>query len=94
MCANDVEKVLPAIFGKEALYIPYIDPGYVLFKEVEKQIKLYREAHGFDPKVILLQNHGIFVSSDSEEEVRKIYDEILMSIDRKESFAFAESGGA
>jgi NAD(P)-dependent dehydrogenase (short-subunit alcohol dehydrogenase family)/rhamnose utilization protein RhaD (predicted bifunctional aldolase and dehydrogenase) len=81
MCANDAEKVWPAIFGEDALYIPYIDPGYILFKEVEKQIKLYRAAHGFDPKVILLQNHGIFVSSDSVDEVREIYDRILKSID-------------
>ncbi|HLW07060.1 MAG TPA: SDR family NAD(P)-dependent oxidoreductase [Marinilabiliaceae bacterium] len=80
MCANDVEKFLSPIFGEDALYIPYIDPGYILFKEVQRKIEAYREKHGSDPKVILLQNHGIFVSSDSVEEVRVIYDRILTSI--------------
>lgn len=80
MCANNVEKYVSPIFGDDALYIPYIDPGYVLFKEVQRKIEAYREKHGSDPKVILLQNHGIFVSSDSVEEVRNIYDRILTSI--------------
>ena len=35
MCAQDVEQVTKKLFGDEALYIPYIDPGYILFKEVE-----------------------------------------------------------
>lgn len=80
MSANDVEKVVVAIFGEDALYIPYIDPGYILFKEVEQQIKDYRKIKGFDPKVILLQNHGIFVSSDSVDEVRSVYDQVLSGI--------------
>lgn len=80
MCSNDVEKYLSPIFGEDALYIPYIDPGYILFKEVQRKIEAYREKHGVDPKVILLQNHGIFVSSDSVDAVRVIYDRILTSI--------------
>ncbi|MGQ1947653.1 SDR family NAD(P)-dependent oxidoreductase [Geofilum sp. OHC36d9] len=80
MSANDVEKVFVSIFGEDALYIPYIDPGYVLFKEVEQQIKDYRKIKGYDPKVILLQNHGIFVASDSVDEVRFIYDQVLSDI--------------
>ena len=82
MCSNDVEKQLVPLFGEDALYIPYIDPGYILFKEVEKQILAYRASKGKEPKVILLQNHGIFVGSDSIDEIKTIYTDVLNKIER------------
>lgn len=82
MCGNDVEKLIVPLFGADALYIPYTDPGYVLFKEVEDKVKDFRSKKGFDPKVILLQNHGIFVSADTTQEVVDLYDEIIASIEK------------
>ena len=80
MCANDVEKYIEPIFGTDTIYIPYIDPGYILFKEVDKQIEKYRAENGADPKVILLQNHGIFVSANTIEEIEDIYTKIIENI--------------
>ena len=65
MCANNVESDLRRLFGDKALYIPYTDPGYVLFKLVEESIVAYRTAHGAEPQVIWLQNHGIFVAANT-----------------------------
>ena len=82
MCGNEVEKFIEPLFGADSLYIPYIDPGYILFKEVEAKIKEFRANKGSDPKVILLQNHGIFVSADTTQEVIDIYDEIIAKIEK------------
>lgn len=82
MCGNDVEKHIEPLFGADALYIPYTDPGYILFKEVETKVKDFRQKKGFDPKVILLQNHGIFVSADTTQEVIDMYDEIIANIEK------------
>ncbi|HKK68166.1 MAG TPA: SDR family NAD(P)-dependent oxidoreductase, partial [Bacteroidales bacterium] len=41
-----------------------------------------RSEKGYDPKVILLQNHGIFVSADTTQEVIDIYDTIMESIEK------------
>jgi len=68
------------LFGEEALYIQYTDPGYILFKEVEEQLKVYREKTGRDPAIILLQNHGIFVSAETTMEIRKIYEEVFAKL--------------
>ncbi|MDX1286150.1 MAG: SDR family NAD(P)-dependent oxidoreductase, partial [Draconibacterium sp.] len=38
---------------------------------------------GYDPKVILLQNHGIFVSADTTQEITAIYDEIITNIEKE-----------
>ncbi len=77
LCGNRAEEMVPGIFGPDALYIPYTDPGYTLFKEIEKQLEAYRAKHKKDPSVILIQNHGIFVGADSTAEIRRIYDGIF-----------------
>lgn len=80
MCGKEVKKYITPMFGEEALYIPYTDPGYILFREIEKRINEMRRSKGYDPKVILLQNHGIFVSADTTREIREIYARILAHI--------------
>ncbi len=80
MCANDVEKKLHELFGKNAFLIPYTDPGYVLFKKIEEEIDEYRTKFNTHPQVIWLQNHGIFVGANSTEEIKSIYTDILEKI--------------
>lgn len=82
MCSNQAEELVKPLFGDEAVYIPYIDPGYILFKAVEAKIMEFRAAKGYDPKVILLQNHGIFVSADSTQEIIDIYKAVIESIEK------------
>lgn len=91
MCSNNVEDLIVPVFGDEAIYIPYIDPGYILFKAVETKILEFRAAKGYDPKVILLQNHGIFVSADTTQEVIDIYDEIIANIEKEIKTPIAET---
>lgn len=76
MCGKDSEKLSSELF-ENALYIPYTDPGYTLFKKVHDEIISYKEAHKVDPQIIFLENHGVFVGADSTDEIRKIYDQII-----------------
>jgi rhamnose utilization protein RhaD (predicted bifunctional aldolase and dehydrogenase)/NAD(P)-dependent dehydrogenase (short-subunit alcohol dehydrogenase family) len=82
MCAQDAEKILLSLFGEKNVYIPYTDPGYVLFKKVEEKIKEYRAKHNEEPQVIWLQNHGIFVAGDSIEEIKAIYADIIGKLEK------------
>ncbi|MBP7524607.1 MAG: class II aldolase/adducin family protein, partial [Propionivibrio sp.] len=81
MCSNNAEADLRSLFGEKALYIPYTDPGYVLFKLVEESIVAYRKAHGAEPQVIWLQNHGIFVAANTTDEVKAIYTDVLAKLE-------------
>lgn len=83
MCAQDAEKQTKKLFGDNVLYIPYTDPGYVLFKEVMDRIADYKEKHGKEPRIIMLQNHGIFVGGDTVKEIKQTYDDILDKIESK-----------
>lgn len=80
MCsANAAEKTFE-IFGDEALYVPYTDPGYILFIAVQKEIKKYKAKFNKEPQIVLLQNHGIFVAANSIEEIKSIYADVKAKI--------------
>ncbi len=80
MCSAMAEEKCKELFP-EALYIAYTDPGYTLFKKVYDKIHAYRKAAGHEPQVIFLQNHGIFVGADSTEEIERIYDSVLSTLE-------------
>ena len=80
LCSQDAEKIIFQLFGSNAIYIPYIDPGYLLFKEVEQRIQSYKENFGKEPQLIFLQNHGIFVGADTIEEIKTIYADVFNRI--------------
>ena len=81
MCSKNAESELLKLFGEKVIFVEYTDPGYVLFKKVNDKIEEYRQRFGDEPKVIWLQNHGIFVASDSIEEIRSIYNDILEKLE-------------
>ncbi len=81
MCANNAESDLRRLFGEQALYIPYTDPGYVLFKLVDESIVAYRKAHSAEPQVIWLQNHGIFDAANRHDDVTAIYTDVLAKLE-------------
>jgi len=81
MCSQNAEAETKRLFGDSVLYVPYIDPGYVLFKEVETRIKAFKAKHGQEPGIIFLQNHGIFVGAENIEQIEKIYADVLGKIE-------------
>lgn len=82
MCSANAAEVCARLFP-EALYIPYTDPGYTLFKKVHDKIAEYRRENGREPEVIFLQNHGIFVGADTPERIDQIYDHVLSTIGKE-----------
>jgi NAD(P)-dependent dehydrogenase (short-subunit alcohol dehydrogenase family)/rhamnose utilization protein RhaD (predicted bifunctional aldolase and dehydrogenase) len=79
-CSARAESTVRELFGKEVLWVPYTDPGYRLAKRMEEDLKSYRSAHGGDPRVVLMQNHGLVVAGDSAEEIRALTDDVVRKI--------------
>jgi rhamnose utilization protein RhaD (predicted bifunctional aldolase and dehydrogenase)/NAD(P)-dependent dehydrogenase (short-subunit alcohol dehydrogenase family) len=80
LCSRNAKSLTQKIFGESVLFVPYTDPGYTLFKKLKSEIISYREKFSHDPKIIFLENHGSFVSADTTEEIRRIYDDIIEKI--------------
>ena len=80
LCSRNANSLTNKLFGDTVLFIPYTDPGYILFKKLESEMTLFRIKHSGDPKIIFLENHGSFVSADSTEEIIQIYDDLIAKI--------------
>jgi rhamnose utilization protein RhaD (predicted bifunctional aldolase and dehydrogenase) len=76
MCSLNAKQIAAELFGNEMLFIEYTDPGYVLFKKVETELKSYKNKYNKHPHIVLLENHGIFVSANNTDDIKKIYSEI------------------
>jgi len=79
-CSQQGEKTAKEIFGNEAVWIPPVNPGYVLSKTVKVAIDDYKSENGKAAAVIFLQNHGVFVGDNSSEGIKEIYDGIMNKI--------------
>ena len=79
-CAKNAQKSIEELYGDEAVFVPYITPGYILYKEIERLNEQYLKAHGKYPQVFFLQNHGIFVGAETTEEINEKYDWIIGKI--------------
>lgn len=80
LCSRSAKTMTQQLFGDRALFVPYTDPGYILFKKLEAEIMAYREKSGTDPKIIFLENHGVFVAADTTEDIKSIYSSIITTI--------------
>jgi rhamnose utilization protein RhaD (predicted bifunctional aldolase and dehydrogenase)/NAD(P)-dependent dehydrogenase (short-subunit alcohol dehydrogenase family) len=83
LCSRNAMNLTLQLFGERVLFVPYTDPGYTLFKKLEKEILKYREKYSSDPEIIFLENHGVFVGADSTDEIRSIYDGIISTIEKQ-----------
>lgn len=80
-CAKRGREEAARILGEDIPWIPVIDPGYVLASRARQELEQALEELGVFPRVLILQNHGIFVASDSIEGIRGIYAEIRSKLE-------------
>ena len=83
LCSRNAKNLTHKLFGESVLFVPYVDPGYTLFKKLESEIILYRGKFTKDPQIIFLENHGSFVGADTTDEIRNIYDDIIQKISKE-----------
>lgn len=79
-CAKNGATACKAMFP-DALWVEYIDPGYTLCMEVRKRIEAYKTAHGKEPALLVLKNHGIFIAADTAVEIRALYNRVMTALD-------------
>lgn len=90
MCSNNAESACRELFGDQALFIPYTDPGYILFKKVEVEILQFTTKYGKAPQLIFLENHGVFVAAETISEIHDLYSAIIEKIDKEISEALPD----
>ncbi len=77
LCAKDAASWLDGrttpeevvYLGPESVFVPYVDPGLPLARALRQELNAYQDKWGEDPKVIYLQNHGVFALGESAAAV-------------------------
>ncbi len=78
-CSRGGAEVCRRLFP-EALWIPYIDPGYTLCMDVRKRVSDFTAKQRHAPTLLFLENHGVFVTGDTAEQIRAIYKRVMNSL--------------
>ncbi len=60
--------------GHKSIFIPYVDPGLPLAREVRRRVADYVESERVLPRVLMMQNHGLIVLGDSPKAVKSCTD--------------------
>lgn len=60
------------VMGQSQMLVPYVDPGLPLAQEVLARLRSHVRRFGSHPKVIYLQNHGMFALGATAEETLQI----------------------
>ncbi len=75
-CGADGEEIAAEIFGDSQVWIPYVDPGYVLSKTIRDALD-GRKSQGLNsPDYIFLANHGVFVGGKGKQEIHGKYSRL------------------
>lgn len=83
-CSQHGESLAAEWFGDDVLWVPYVDPGYVLARTLQRLLEDYRKRTGRrSPNAVLLQNHGLLVSGDSADEIHERTHRVLRVIERR-----------
>ena len=76
--------------GVESVFVPYAEPGLELSQAIRREVVAFVRRTGRDPKVILLQNHGIIAVGSSPKAV---LGSLLMAEKAAEIFVGAAAMG-
>jgi rhamnose utilization protein RhaD (predicted bifunctional aldolase and dehydrogenase) len=55
--------------GPAPVWVPYVDPGQPLAREIRSRVEAHIDAHNAPPRIILMQNHGLIALGRTAQEV-------------------------
>ena len=80
-CHTGGQALAEQIFGDAVVWVPFVDPGFILAQTLKQTLADYRARTGRElAKAILMANHGLVVAGDDPETIRADTDEILAKI--------------
>ncbi|MGI6137852.1 MAG: class II aldolase/adducin family protein [Candidatus Hydrogenedentales bacterium] len=82
LCSVNAEKAMSGrlcpdhivVMGRASVYVPYVDPGLVLAREVRDRVRHFIERENELPKAVVMQNHGFFALGATVKAVTAITD--------------------
>ncbi len=80
-CAREGEAAVREMFGDTVLWVPTIDPGYTLARDMKTRVDQWRSDHDEQwPTIILMQNHGLVVAAETIEEIDTLHETVTEKV--------------
>lgn len=76
ICSRNGKEAAKALFGDRLLWIPSINPGYVLSKKVRDEIRRYRQDFGSYPEIVFMENHGLTTAAETADGIHGLQQEV------------------
>jgi rhamnose utilization protein RhaD (predicted bifunctional aldolase and dehydrogenase) len=71
-CGREGEAVFRRLFSDLAIWVPFVEPGYILARAVREEAERFRAKLGAFPAMIFMQNHGLLVAGETVEEIDRL----------------------
>jgi rhamnose utilization protein RhaD (predicted bifunctional aldolase and dehydrogenase) len=85
-CGKEGRAAFDRLFGEEGIWVPFVDPGYILAKTVRGELESFRSRRGRVPAIMFMQNHGLLIAGESPEEIetlsKRVMDRIVGELKR------------
>jgi rhamnose utilization protein RhaD (predicted bifunctional aldolase and dehydrogenase) len=79
-CGRRGKAAFERLFGEEGIWVPFVDPGYILAKAVRQELEAFRARKGRVPALMLMQNHGLLVAGESPEEIEALSSRVMADV--------------
>jgi rhamnose utilization protein RhaD (predicted bifunctional aldolase and dehydrogenase) len=79
-CGKEGRAAFDRLFGEEGIWVPFVDPGYILAKTVRGELESFRSRKGKAPAVMLMQNHGLLIAGESPEEIEALSKRVMARV--------------
>jgi rhamnose utilization protein RhaD (predicted bifunctional aldolase and dehydrogenase) len=79
-CGREGKAAFESLFGGEGIWVPFVDPGYILAKTVRDALDSFRSRMGRVPALMFMQNHGLLVAGESPGEVEALSERVMARV--------------
>lgn len=82
-CSKNGRKMAKQLFNTRCMWIPSVNPGYILAKLIKTQLAERKKKYKSLPDIILLENHGMFVEAETTREIKAIHNFVMDTLKKQ-----------
>ncbi len=83
-CCTNGEALAKELFGDQVLWVPFVDPGYMLAKTLHTAFQEYVKRTRRDcPTAVLMENHGLIIAGDTPDEIFRCTDWVINTVKQR-----------